>query len=81
MIDVALKNRLIVKVPYENAWPSIKVTMDQLQSLKTLLDEHGIRYWVSEHAYSLNGGPYETELHFYRDVKPENIQTLLDSAK
>jgi len=80
MIDAATKKNL--RVSNEGTvGPYIRVAVDQLAELRTLLDNHGIRYWVHENQISWDGGPFMTVVDFGRAGDAATIQALLDSSR
>ena len=54
--------------------------LDQLDMVKRLLGEKSVRYWVSEHAISMDGGPYIAVVNFGRGGNLDTIQSILDSV-
>jgi hypothetical protein len=63
------------------AGPYISLPFDQLDEARRLLDSHGIRYWVDEHAISLNGGPFIAEVNLGRGADAKAVQEILDSVR
>jgi hypothetical protein len=62
------------------AGPYIMVPVSQLDDLRRLLDGRGVRYWVEEHAISLNGGPETTVVNLGREGDARAVQAILDSV-
>ena len=56
------------------------VTVDQLEELRRLLDDHGISYWVDEDVISLNGEPETSVVNFGRGGNGEAVQRILDEV-
>ncbi len=80
MIDVTTNKPLRISNAYPPQ-PSLEVADNQLEGLKRLLDQHGIRYWVDEHSFSFNDGPFTTIVTFYRGTDVDAVQAILDSAE
>jgi hypothetical protein len=79
MIDVSTEQPLQVRNE-GTAGPYVLVSLDQLDSLRSTLNAHGIYHWVEENAISLNGGPYTVVVNFGRNADPAAIQSLLDRS-
>jgi hypothetical protein len=79
MIDVTTKKPLRV-TPDESAGPYIRLSLAQVDAIRRLFDSHGVRYWVSENAISLNNGPYMTIVNLGRGGDADAVQTLLDTV-
>ncbi len=62
------------------AGPYIRLSWDQVNDLKRLLDSHQIRYRVQENIISLNGGPFMAVVDLGRNADPLVIQRILDSV-
>lgn len=80
MVDVAEKKSLQVSTD-GTAGPYLMVSLDALRQVKSLLDSHGIRYFVDEQAISIDGSPYVTLLDFGLRGDADLIQSLLDSVQ
>jgi hypothetical protein len=80
MIDVATRKPLRV-LTEGTAGPYIRVSVDQLDELRRLLDAGGIRYWVEENVISINGGPEIGVVNLGRGADARAIQAVLDSAR
>jgi hypothetical protein len=78
MIDVTTRRPLYVSTAGD-AGPYILVSVEQLATVKELLDAHGVSYWVDEEALSIDGGPEITEINLGRQCDPKAVQRLLDS--
>ena len=77
MIDVINKTPLRVnKNGTANA--SIDLSVDQLPEVQKLLDDHAIRYWVSESYLSYNGSPFQAVIYLYHAMDPAFVQSLFD---
>jgi hypothetical protein len=61
------------------AGPYIMLPFSQLDEVRQLLDNQGIRYWVSEHAISMDGGPEMIIINFGREGDAAAVQAVLDS--
>jgi hypothetical protein len=63
------------------AGPYIMLPFSQLDEVRRLLDGQRIRYWVSEDAISLNGGPEMTVINLGRGGDAAAVQAALDSVR
>jgi len=63
------------------AGPYLKVPFTQIDDIRRLLDEHRIRYEVSENVISFNGAPEVAWVKFGRDGDTTVIQKIFDSAE
>ncbi len=63
------------------AGPYLVVQVLQLDEIRRLLDQHGVRYWVGEFALSMDGGPEKTFINFGPDADARSIQAALDDAR
>jgi hypothetical protein len=79
MIDVTT-NKPIKVVESGDAPGSIDVPVIQLDEIRRVLDSHGLRYWVSEHYGSINGGPQRTLIVLYHATDAKAVQSALDQA-
>jgi hypothetical protein len=79
MTDIITKQRLYVSRD-GTAGPYITVPLDQLDEVRQLLSQHSIRYWVDEHAISMNGKPYVTVVDLGRGTDADAVQAILDGA-
>ena len=79
MIDTSTQKPLRVSTA-GNAGPYIMVPVDQLESVRNLLDTNEISYWVDEEAVSLDGKPAITVINLGQQTDPKIIQGLLDSV-
>ena len=77
MIDSLTKEPIKVSDDAD-AWPYIRVQLDQLDQVKKLLDNAGFRYYVDEYAISFNGQPYTSVVNLEHDADVPAIQRLLD---
>ncbi len=62
------------------AGPYLVVQVLQLDEIRRLLDQHGVRYWVGEFALSMDGRPEKTFINFGPDADARAIQVALDGA-
>lgn len=79
MIDVTTQRPLHVSTD-GTAGPYIMVPLDQLETLRVLLDNNRVRYSVDENAISLDGGPYIAVVNLGRGVDAKAVQGILDMA-
>jgi hypothetical protein len=62
------------------AGPYLMLPVSQLDEVRQLLDDRGIRYWVEEDAISLDGGPETTVINLDHAADVEAIQAILDTV-
>lgn len=79
MIDVTTKKPLPVLTD-GNAGPYIMVPVEQIDTVRALLDQNSIRYWVDEEAISLDGNPEITVVNLGQGTDPAAVQGILDSV-
>lgn len=79
MVDMITHQEMTVYTE-GNAGPYIMVAVDQLVSVRALLDEHQIRYWVDEDAISLDGKPEVTVMNLGTDTNVKQVQQILDQV-
>ncbi len=79
MTDTATQKPLRVST-IGTAGPFIKLPLSQLDEVKRLLDDRGIRNWASENAISWDGGPYMIVINLGREGDAAAVQALLDSV-
>lgn len=77
MIDVATKKPLRI-LTHAASGPYIRVSFDQVDELRDLLDRHGVRYRVESDWLSYNGGPEMGVVQLARGTDAEAIQAILD---
>jgi len=78
MTDITTKERLIVSNEGK-ASPFMMVPEQQLDAIRTVLDEHCVRYWVDEESIAVDDEPPVTFINFARGTDAEFVQKLLDS--
>lgn len=79
MIDVSTKKPLHVSGGGDvNPWLILPV--EQLDSVRSLLDKHAFDYWVDEFAISVDGRPKVTFINFAIVTDPRQVQQILDEA-
>jgi hypothetical protein len=61
--------------------PYIDVPFSQLDEVRRLLDDHGIRYSVEEAVISFNGGPEMAVIDLGRRGDAGAVQAILDGAR
>ncbi len=64
-----------------DAGPYILVQLDQLDTVKKILDDADIRYAVDEDAISFNGQPYTAVVNLGHHVDVLTVQKLLDEKE
>lgn len=79
MIDVMTRRPFRVSADGV-AGPYLMVPVDQLDSVREVLDRGGVRYWVDSDAISLDGEPAITVVNFGRAGDTGRIQAVLDRA-
>jgi len=79
MID-ASNDRPIQVSTDGGAGPYVAAPVDQIESIRRVLDEHGVSYWVDSHAVSLDGKPFVVVVNLSQDCDPIAVQELLDNA-
>ena len=79
MIDVSTKKPLYVSSDGD-AGPYIMVPVQQIDDVRTLLDNHNIPYWVDEDAISLDGKPEVTVVNLGHGSDAATVQTILDNV-
>ncbi len=80
MIDVVTKEPSRVD-RFPEAWPYIRIPLDQLDQVKKLLDRAGFRYAVDKFALSVEGEPYTVDVHFEYRADVSALQRLLDDCQ
>jgi hypothetical protein len=66
---------------YPTGWPYIMAPVDELTSIRKVLDEHRVRYWMDEMSISVNGQPFVSVINFPRHANAEEIQALLNAHR
>jgi hypothetical protein len=79
MTDTTTQRQLRVSTD-GTAGPYLMLPLAQVDEVKTLLDQHRIRYWVEENAISINDGPYICVINFGREGNAAAVQAILDAA-
>ena len=74
-------NEAIRVVRFNPSLPFLIVPYVQLDQIRKVLDEHRLRYEVSEETLSIDDGPEEIFVRFARGTDPEHVQRLLDSVE
>jgi hypothetical protein len=77
MIDSITKEPIQVR-RYPEAWPYIRLPLDQLEQVKKILDGAGYRYHVPKYALSVNGEPYTVVVSLEHRADVAALQKLLD---
>jgi len=80
MIDATTRKPLSVSTD-GTAGPYLIVQFLQLDDIRRLLDENGVRYWVGEDVFSFDGGPEEAMINFGRGADVDAIQAVLDGVR
>ena len=77
MENLVSKQPLCV-MPHSTVGPYLTLPEAQLEKLRSILDQHGIRYTVDENVISLNGEPEEALVFFGRGWDTQAVQKVLD---
>ena len=77
MIDSITKEPIQVR-RYPEAWPYIRLPLDQLDQVKKILDGAGFRYHVAKYALAIKGQPYTVEVSLEHRADVAALQKLLD---
>ena len=80
MIDAMTRKPLHVSTD-GTAGPYIMLTVSQLDDVRQLLDDRGIRYWVEEDFISLNGAPETAVIDLGRGANVDAVQAILDTVR
>lgn len=80
MIDTERQRRLRVSTD-GTAGPDIHLPVLMLDTVRALLIEHSVRFWVDEVAISLDGRPARALINLGRDGDAAAVQQLLDSIE
>jgi hypothetical protein len=59
----------------------IRVSFDQLEEVRRILNENSIPYEVREDIVSMSGGPFFAVVNLSRGVDPSRVQKILDSVR
>jgi len=79
MIDATTKKPLRVSTD-GTAGPYITLLVSQIEEVRRLLDDRGIRYWVEDDAISFNGEPEIAVIDLGRNADANAVQAILDNA-
>jgi hypothetical protein len=74
----SITNEPIRVSKHPEAWPYVRVPLDQLDQVKKLLDQAGLRYFVHVHAVAVDGEPYTVVVDFDHRVDVAAIQAVFD---
>lgn len=66
--------------PVPNGGALLDLPQSQLDSVRYLLDAHGVEYWVSDVAISFDGGPEQRLIKFGYRTDPATVQAILDGV-
>jgi len=78
MIDSMNQARIVLSSD-GTAGPCIMVPLDQLETVKSMLRENQVSFWVDANVISLNGQPEIAVVNLGRRESAEHIQRLLDA--
>jgi hypothetical protein len=74
-------NKPLTLTTVNPVWPYLILPFSQLEEVRRLLDRHKVRYWVSENAISMDGGPETIIIYLGRGEEDAvAIQAILDSV-
>ena len=79
MVDVETQRPLKVNTE-GTAGPYLMVPLDQLDTVRAVLNKAGVRHSVSRDAIELDGRPIIAIIDFGRSADAERIQSVLDAA-
>ena len=79
MTDKHTGRRLVVSKDGRSG-PYLIIPLMQVNDVRRVFDQSGIRFWVDETAISLDGKPATTVVNFGKSVSPDTVQSLLDTA-
>ncbi len=79
MIDSTTQQRMRVSTD-GTAGPYIMVPLDQLETVKAILLNNHVSFWVDADAISLDGKPEIGVINLARGANAAQIQQMLDSA-
>ena len=80
MIDEMTQNSRLRVSSGGIAGPYLMVTINQLDTVRAVLDRHKVRYWVDPDAISIDNEPAVTVINFDRFGDASQIQAILDEA-
>jgi hypothetical protein len=60
--------------------PYIRITLDQLDEVRKVLDQEDIPYWVDSMAVSIDGKPAVTVINLGLNNDQGRVQAILDKA-
>ncbi len=80
MIDVTTNKPLHVWGD-GSPWPWIVLPVSQLDQVRQLLDNHGIRYEVEDQVISFNDEPETAHIHLGRGTDAKAVQAILDGIR
>jgi hypothetical protein len=79
MTDAATKKPFRVSTD-KVVGPYLMVPVNQLTQVRSLLDRHGINYWLNESAVSLDGRTFIAVVNFGRAGDANRVQAILDTV-
>ncbi len=79
MQDTTSGDRIFVSTDGDSV-PYIMVPLLQLDSVRTLLQDKGVDFWVEESAIALDGEPYIAVINLSKSADADVIQAILDDA-
>jgi hypothetical protein len=79
MTDKYTGRRLVVSKDGRSG-PYLTVPVTQIDAVRHVLDQSGVRYWIDETAISVDGKPAMSVVNFGKLASPETIQATLDRA-
>ena len=80
MTDTTTRNRLKVS-DGGTGGPYLMVPVDQLATVRAVLDRNSVFYWTEPNAISVGGGPSIAFINFGRSGVAERVQAILDAAE
>jgi hypothetical protein len=79
MIDSATRERIRIYAE-KTAWPYVMVPLDQLESVKALLRDNRVPFWVDSHSVAINGHPAVVVINLEHGADTSQVQRLLDDV-
>lgn len=79
MIDAGTKEPIRVR-DQDKDYLYLVVSVGEIPRVRSVLESHGIRFWVSHLQISLGSGPYTSWVNLKRGTNAPQVQTILNSV-
>jgi hypothetical protein len=79
MIDAGTKEPICV-VDHDKDYLYLVVSVGEIPRVRSVLESHGVRFWVSHPQISIGGGPFTSWINLKRGTDAREVQTILDSV-